>query len=118
MDSSRYVPRRSDDPHNGVRRHEDDVPQRNYGDYGSNYSSTPTHRPWTKVNWAVAKKIVTGQRVEVRIDGHGWVIGLVLGCLKFYEIISGEGFEVRYSILPDRRDRTEVFRETDVRPAK
>ncbi|RXW21054.1 hypothetical protein EST38_g4818 [Candolleomyces aberdarensis] len=78
------------------------------------YSSTPAPRSVTKMNWSVAKQIIMNQRVEVRLDGQGWVVGLALSCLKFFEVISGYGCQVRYT-MPDGRGGDAIFPQADIR---
>ncbi|KIK10272.1 hypothetical protein K443DRAFT_670899 [Laccaria amethystina LaAM-08-1] len=66
------------------------------------------------MNFALAKKFITNQRVEVRIAANGWVIGTVLGALKFLNSISGMGYNVAYETDGGRVTRGE-FPEEDIR---
>ncbi|TEB33380.1 hypothetical protein FA13DRAFT_150667 [Coprinellus micaceus] len=78
-------------------------------------TSYSTPRSLHRMNWRVARDILTNQKVQVRIDGHGWVIGLALSCLKFFEVISGIGCQVRYT-LPSGQSGDGIFPEADVQP--
>ncbi|KAF6754490.1 hypothetical protein DFP72DRAFT_899225 [Ephemerocybe angulata] len=78
--------------------------------------SYSTPRSLARMNWDVAKQIITNQRVEVRLDGQGWVIGLALSCLKFFEVISGVGCQVRYTLPHGRGSGDGIFSQADVRP--
>ena len=70
----------------------------------------------------------------MRLDGQGWVVGLALTCLKFFEVvgasilvtglgsisepqISGYGCQVRYT-TSDGQGVESIFREADVRPSQ
>ncbi|EDR08518.1 uncharacterized protein LACBIDRAFT_327019 [Laccaria bicolor S238N-H82] len=53
------------------------------------------------------------QRVEVRIAANGWVIGTVLGALKFLKSISGMWYHVAYETDGGRFTRD--FPEHDIR---
>lgn len=75
--------------------------------------SSPVMRRTGDMNFALAKKFITNQRVEVRIVANGWVIGTVLGALKILKSISGMWYHVAYETGGGRVTRD--FPEHDIR---
>lgn len=79
------------------------------------YSGPVTRRPGG-MNFALAKKFITNQRVEVRIAANGWIVGTVLGALKFLNSISGMWYNVAYET--DGGKVTREFPEEDIREVR
>ncbi|KAH6913068.1 hypothetical protein BKA70DRAFT_712249 [Coprinopsis sp. MPI-PUGE-AT-0042] len=69
-----------------------------------------------RMNYDVWKDMLTNQQVEVRLVGHGWVIGIALTCMRFFDVISGLGSRVMYRLPGTRDNREGVFPMNDVRP--
>ncbi|KAG2017659.1 hypothetical protein CC2G_007149 [Coprinopsis cinerea AmutBmut pab1-1] len=66
-----------------------DVPPRTYPQpHPQQALVPPPSRAVSSVNWRILRDIVTNQQVEVKLRGGGWVIGIALTCVKFFEIVS------------------------------
>ncbi|TFK28101.1 hypothetical protein FA15DRAFT_86913 [Coprinopsis marcescibilis] len=69
-----------------------------------------------KLDYRLIRDIVTNQPVEVKIAGYGWVVGIALTCMQFFQAISRTGYMVSYK-LPGKPEPCEgYFHEPDIRP--
>lgn len=123
--STGYTPHPSNYPSvdaQGPRRdygpHPPSCPPRTYpthiGPLALSSSSVP--RALAKITPLAAYRIMAGQRVQVRLDGHGWAMGFTLSCLMFFEKISGYGCEVSYELAPGGPLGEGIFPEADIHP--